>query len=189
MSNSNNILTPAPVDASQPEQLNSSVKLPRGNYVVRCKKAEFQFSRKAGNPMFVLTWELCKPETVRVEGRVYSIAGVELRKQYLTLTPEAAKRTFELQSLLGLEQKVDLDNPLEAANKFVGQVANAFCGSDEYVKRADLTDEEIADGKTPDQAAPITYEDGSPVKGYTRELLQVLQKSSVVLPPVSDGSL
>lgn len=184
-----NILKPEAIDASQPEQLNSRVKLPQGNYVIRCKKVDFNFSRKAGNPMFVLSWEICKPETIKVAGKTYSIAGVELRKQYLTLTPEAIKRTFELQAMLGLEQRVDIDNPMEDGNKFVGAVVNAICGSDEYIKRADLTDDEIAAGKRPEDAAPLTYEDGSPVKGYTRELMQILEKSNVTVPPLATGSL
>ena len=180
-----NILKPEPQAAGQPEQLNSKVKLPQRNYVVRCKKVEFTFSRKSNNPMFVLSWEICKPETITINGRVYSIAGVDLRPQYLTLTKEAVGRLFTLQRTFGMDEGVDLDNPLEVGNKFVGKVANAVCGSDEYIRRADLTDEEIAAGKRPEDAEPLKYEDGSPVKGYTRELVQILEASSVSVPPLT----
>lgn len=184
-----NILKPEAQSSAQVEQLNSKVKLPRGNYVIRCRKVDFTFSRKAGNPMFVLTWELCKPETIKANGKQYAIAGLELSKQYLTLTPEAAGRLFALQRTFGMEEGVDLDNPLDAGNKFIGKVANAICESEEYVLRADLTDEEIAAGKTPDQAEPLKYEDGSTVKGYRRSLVQVLEASSASVPPLSEGSL
>lgn len=185
-----NILKPEPQAPGQAEQINSKVKLPRSVYVVRCKKSEFAFSRKNNNPMFVLTWELCKPDTITVAGRKYAIAGVELSKQYLTLTPEAAPRLFELQRILGMPEGVDLDNPMESAgNAFIGKVANAICESEDYVLRADLTDEDIAAGKTPDQAEPLRYEDGSEMKGYRRVLVRIAEASSASVPPLATGSL
>lgn len=184
-----NILKPDAVAAGQPEQINSKVKLPQQNYVVRCKKVDFQFSRSSQNPMLVLTWELCKPETLSIAGRVYSIAGVELRKQYVTLTEKAKNRFFDMQRMFGIEPGIDLDNPMDVANQFVGVVANAVCNSEEYIRRRDLTDEEVANGMKPEDAPALTYEDGSPVKGYTRELVQLLQKSSVAVPPMAEGSM
>lgn len=184
-----NTLKPDAINAGQPEQINKKVKLPRQTYIIRCKGVEFKFSNTSGNPMFVLTWEICKPETINVAGRIYSVGGVELRKQYLTLTEKAKNRFFDIQRMFGIEPGVDLDNPMEVGNQFVGKVARAVCGSDEYVQRAELSQEEIDAGKKPEDAEVLTYEDGSPIKGYTRELIELVQASTESVPPMKTDSM
>jgi len=188
--NETEILRPDAVDASQPEPLTNKVQLPTRAYVCRVKKGEFKFSSK-NNPMIVLVSELCKlthvkegerAEVVTVAGKQYTIGGVELRPQYLTLTKEAVGRLFTLQRKLGLEQSVDLKDPQPTIDALIGKVVNATCGSKEYIKRESLTEEQIAAGMSPDEAEPIRYEDGSPVKGYSFEVLEVLELSSAVVP-------
>ncbi len=179
-----NILKPQAQDSTQPEQLNSRVELPKKTYIIRCKKADFKISAK-GNPMIVLVWELCRPETVSIAGRNYSIAGVELRPQYLTLNEDVnhpgMKRFFDLQTTLNIEAGVDLEDPVSYAEAFVGKIANAICDSEEYIRRESLTEAEVAAGKTPQEAEPLRYEDGTEVKGYNPSLRQVLESSSVTL--------
>ena len=184
------ILRPDAVDASQPEPLTNKVQLPTRAYVCRVKRGEFKYSSK-NNPMIVLVSELCKlthvkdgerGDIITVAGKPYTIGGVELRPQYLTLTKEAVGRLFTLQGKLGLEKSVDLKNPQPTIDAFLGKVINATCGSKEYIKRESLTEEQVAAGMTPEDAEPIRYEDGTPVKGYSFELLEVLELSSAVVP-------
>ena len=186
------ILRPGAVDASQPEPLTSKVQLPTRAYVCRVKKGEFKFSSK-NNPMIVLVYELCKlthvkhgqrADCVEVAGKLYTIGGVELRPQYLTLTKEAVGRLFQLQAKLGVKQEVDLKNPQPTIDALIGKVVNAQCGAKEYIKRESLTEEQVAAGIKPEEAEPIRYEDGSPVKGYSFELFDVLEASSVTVPVV-----
>lgn len=195
MENNNNteeseILRPDAVDASQPEPLNSKVPLPTRAYVCRIKKGEFKYSSK-NNPMIVLVSELCKlthakegerADVITHAGKQYTIGGVELRPQYLTLTKEAVGRLFKLQAKLGLEQIVDAKNPQPTIDALIGKVINATCGAKEYIKRESLTEEQIAAGMSPDEAEPIRYEDGSTVKGYSFEVFEVLELSSAVVP-------
>tara|TARA_R110000868_G_scaffold354191_3_gene615484 strand:+ start:6024 stop:6629 length:606 start_codon:yes stop_codon:yes gene_type:complete len=184
------VLRPDAIDASQPEPLTNKVQLPTRAYVCRIKKGEFKFSSK-NNPMIVLVSELCKlthvkegdrAESITVAGKQYTIGGVELRPQYLTLTKEAVGRLFKLQQKLGVEQIVDPKNPQPTIDALVGKVVNATCGSKEYIKRESLTEEQVAAGMSPDEAEPIRYEDGNPVKGYSFELFEVLELSSAVVP-------
>lgn len=184
------ILRPDAVDASQPEPLTSKVPLPTKAYVCRVKKGEFKFSSK-NNPMIVLVYELCKlthakdgerADCVSVAGKQYTIGGVELRPQYMTLTREAVGRLFKLQAKLGLKQEVDVQNPQPTVDALIGKVVNAQCGSKEYIKRESLTEEQVAAGMNPEDAEPIRYEDGTPVKGYSFELFDVLEASSATVP-------
>jgi hypothetical protein len=182
------MLRPTASNPNQPEVINSQVRLPRGIYAARIQKCELKQSTK-GNPMFVVTWELCKAlvdgqwkDTVSVAGKHYAIGGVKLKPEYYTLTAEAVYRLFKLQEILGLDQRVDPENPGEVAMELEGKVANVVAGSNEYVMRGDLTEEEIAAGKKPQDAEPLKREDGSTIKGYERVIISVDSKSSVVMP-------
>lgn len=185
------ILRPDAVDHSQPEPLTSKVQLPTRAYVCRIKKGEFTYSKSNNNPMIVLVSELCKlthvkdgqrADVIEVAGKPYTIGGVELRPKYFTLTKEAVGRLFRLQAKLGVKQEVDVKNPQPTIDALIGKVMNCTCGSKEYIKRESLTEEQVAAGLKPEDAEPIKYEDGSPVKGYSFELIEELEASSKSVP-------
>lgn len=187
-----NILKPqANASNASVSNLARNQRLPKDNYIVRCKKATAEVSKTSGKPMIKLIWEIARPDQIEVAGKPVSIAGIELRPTYMVIhtDPSDAKkndRLFNTQEMFGIEPGVDPDDLEPYAKAFEGKVANAICGAEEYIQRKDLTDAEIAAGKTPQEAEPIRMEDGSEVKGYNCVLIQLLEASSVQLPARSE---
>ncbi len=171
---------------AQVSNLTRSQRLPKDNYIVRCKKATAEVSKTSNKPMIKMIWEIARPDQIEIGGKPVSIAGIELKPQYLVCHEDNVNKSrglFAIQAMFGIEQGVDLDDLETHAKEFEGKVANAICGAEEYVQRKDLTDAEIAAGKTPQEAEPIRMEDGTEVKGYNCVLVQLLEASSVQLPP------
>lgn len=173
---------------AQVSNLTRSQRLPKDNYIVRCKKSTAEVSKTSGKPMIKMVWEIARPDSIEINGKPTAIAGIELKPNYLVCHTDPAdakknERLFNTQVMFGIEPGVDVDDLEPYAKAFEGKVANAICGAEEYVQRKDLTDAEIAAGKTPQEAEPIRMEDGTEVKGYNCVLIQLLEASSVQLPP------
>ena len=169
-------------------ELNKDIQLPKDRYTIRVKDVEYGPSSK-GNFMFTWTPELVWPDTfVAGNGTIVSIAGKDLKKQYIALkiknpetgqwdmeaTQKAVDRYFDQLDKWGVdttemrESGIDLNNPPKVIK---GLVLDAICGSDEYVRRKDPTPEQKAQNK---QGDIIKGADGKEIKSYTAVVYEIL---------------
>lgn len=175
-----NIVKPTPKDKRE-TNLNPSIELPRDRYAVRIKEETFEISKRSGNPMIVLTPELVSPDSFvnPVDGSKVNIAGVELKKMYLTLSskegPEKSQKCFDMYSdmrdkfgePIG-EEGVDINNPPKT---FKGKVVDAICASEEFIQRKNPTADQVAKGQPGD---PILDQNGNQIKSYFAYVVNVL---------------
>ena len=150
--------------------LPNTVKLPNNTRcATRISKAEYKISSK-GNPMIVLDVEIFNPESIKINGTDYNIAGI-VDKHFLTLTDAAMQRVKEFMKHIGIGG-VELDKENPDTDQFIGRKFSALWGGDEYVYRAELTDEDRAAGKT--EGEPVTDEEGNVLRGYRSKMKMVI---------------
>lgn len=192
MSETTEVYKATPADKRQ-IQLNKDVMLPTDRYTVRLKDVVYGPSSK-GNFMFTVTPELVFPDSfVAVNGTTINIAGVNLKQQYITLkikgedgnwdkeaTQKAVDRFLDQLDKFGVdtsvlrEEGIDLNNPDKKL--LDGLVLDAICGSEEYVRRKDLTPEQKAKGIK--QGDEIKDANGKAIKSYSHIVKEFLGAGS-----------
>lgn len=167
-----NIVKPTPKDKRE-TNLNPSIELPRDRYAVRIKEETFEISKSKGNPMVVLIPEIVSPDHIinPVDGGRVNIAGVELKKMYLTLSSKEGSDKSQkcIDMYCDIREKfgepvgedgVDINNPPKV---FKGKVVDCICGSEEFIQRKKPTAEQLAKNQPGD---PILDQNGNQIKSY-----------------------
>lgn len=142
------------------------------SFSTRIKDVEFKVSSK-GNSMMVLDVEAYHPDLYKVGSKTYNIAGVLNSKLYLVFTDKGMERVWEMMDFTGIGRSkgIDTDNP--DTEQFKSKTFFALWGSEEYVIRKLLSEEEKLAGKKPEEADPVLDANGNPMKGYRRVCKQL----------------
>lgn len=136
---------------------NSTIPVPKDNYVLRCTEALFGASKRTDNPMATLSFEIVSPTEMEVGGKMITFAGTPLKHYVVTTALEDgavnAEKTASCQERVkDLFEKFGVDfsgfNPENPDfSGLVGKQVWALLVSDRSEKRRDQTAEQKAKGE------------------------------------------
>lgn len=137
---------------------NSSIPFPLDNYIVRIlPDATFGPSSK-GKPMITLNYEVVSPESVKIAGEDYNVAGVKTRPTYnvtksvdedgnvdVEKTDKIKQMLDDMCTKMGVPLITDPENP--DINAFKGKYVWALVGNESVERRKAPTAEQLARGE------------------------------------------
>lgn len=164
--------------ADAPSALPGSIPISKDRFSTRIKEAVFGMSKSSGKPMITLDVEIYAPDTIKshIDGNVYTVAGIS-DKKYLSLGPDSLKYSLEFMRQIGMEPRIDPENPnLEV---FKNRTFAAVWYPEEQAQMKPQSEADKLAGRKPE---PITTEDGKPITFFRSKLGTVVGPTSAPLP-------